>query len=244
MSDAWFYMPELPAVGEKAELDPAEARHAQAARRLKAGDAVTLFNGRGDVADAIIADIARQGRLVRVEARAAAKQPQPNPAVHLAAALPKGDRQATLLSMATQLGMASFIPLQCERSVASGESGGFRERSLRVCIEACKQSRRAHLPEIREAMTPAQAASHALPPGAIALVAHPGGQSPAHAAPAHAAPADAALLLLIGPEGGWTDSEMAAMTAGGAKAVALGDGILRTETAAIALLAWARLRSV
>lgn len=232
-------MPKLPAIGETAELDPAEARHAQAARRLKAGDAVTLFNGQGDIGEALINEIARQGRLVHVEVRATATQPPPNPAIHLAAALPKGDRQATLLSMATQLGMASFTPLQCERSVASGEGSSFHERSLRVCIEACKQSRRAHLPDIHEAMTPAHAASHAKKLDAVALVAHPGGQSPAHAAPV-----GAPLLLLIGPEGGWTDNETAAMAANGAKTVTLGDGILRIETAAIAMLAWARLRSV
>lgn len=229
MSDAWFFADPLPAAGDEAALDQREARHAGGARRLAAGDAITLFDGRGQIARAGIMEAARKRVCYRVNSRE--EQPPPWPRVHLAAALPKGDRQAIMLGMATQLGMASFTPLTCARSVVRASSG-FADRAQRVMLEACKQSRRAWLPVVHGPASPVEVIAAA---DAMTLVAHPDGR-PLREVMREDSMASATVL--IGPEGGFAEAELAAMDdAAGAQRIALGESILRIETAAVATIA-------
>lgn len=227
MADPWFYFASLAETSERLSLSGAEASHAGGARRLRAGDRVVLFDGAGTVANAEIT-AAATGRL-ELALLSRERRPAPIP-LHLACALPKGDRQATLLDTATQLGMTDFTPLVCEHSVVTpGPNSAPRWR--RICLEACKQSRRAHLPRLHAARTPAEVAREH---GAQALlIADPEGQAFAQAA---RLTADGAMVL-IGPEGGFTRQEVAAVRAAGGVPVALGACILRVETAAAALLA-------
>jgi 16S rRNA (uracil1498-N3)-methyltransferase len=161
-----------------------------------------------------------------------------SPSITLAAALPKGDRQATLFSMATQLGMNRFVPLDCERSVARAGKG-FASRTERTAIEACKQSRQAHLPTFDAPMSPAACVECAVQRDELVLIADPAGGPLARI--------DAggrSIAMLIGPEGGFTENELETMQAHGALLVSLGRSILRIETAAVAALAWARLARI
>src|SRR3989344_4555511 len=98
------------------------------------------------------------------------RMPNPRPAVHLACALPKGDRAAVLLDMATQLGMVRFTPLMCARNVVKPGANS-RERLRRICLEACKQSRRFYLPEIEAPARPPRP-GRGRPPGSL-WIAHP-----------------------------------------------------------------------
>ncbi len=207
-----------------------EARHATGSRRLTVGDRLLLFDGCGAVARGNVAAIEKRGRVVRIKIHEYRAEPRPKPAIHLACALPKGDRQAVLLDMATQLGMSRFTPLACARSVVKpGASSVPRWR--RICIEACKQSHRLHAPEIGAPATPAEVAARALAAGDVAFVAHPEGS------PLTVAQSADAMTLMIGPEGGFTDKEIAETRALGAGIVSLGSATLRVETAAVALLA-------
>lgn len=156
--------------------------------------------------------------------------PAPRPAVHLACALPKGDRQGVLLDMATQLGVTRFTPLVCARGVVKPNPNTL-DRLRRICLEACKQSRRFYLPEIGEPLTPRELV-RASAPGSL-RIAHPS----ADAVPLSAATGLNTLTLLIGPEGGFTDEEVQEAITAGARPFGLGTGILRIETAAIAALA-------
>lgn len=158
-------------------------------------------------------------------------EPQPRVA-HLACALPKGDRLGVLLDMAAQLGMTDFTPLSCERSIVKPGSG-IRDRWVRICLAACKQSRRAYLPRLHAAASPAQASVAAQTAGHAVWLADPGGAVPR--------PTANGVLLLVGPEGGFTDVERNAVIAAGAQCVDLGAAILRVEAAAIALLVAAQL---
>jgi 16S rRNA (uracil1498-N3)-methyltransferase len=237
MSNAWFYLPALAAAGESLQLTGEEAHHAASVRRLRAGDAVTLFDGHGNLAQARITAINARGREIALAVGERAKQPPPRPKVQLCCALPKGERLATLLDMATQLGMTSFTPLRCVHGVVQ-PSENLIARSQRICLEACKQSRRAWLPELRAAVTPAEAATQAAARGELVLVAHPGGD----ALSSMGTNEDRAVTILIGPEGGFAETELAAMLTTGAKRFSLGDAILRIETAAVAALAAIRLK--
>ena len=228
----WFYFSPLADVGTSVVLDAREARHATGARRLDVGDAVCLFDGAGRVMQAVITSAT--SREVVLEGRSHEHYPPPTPHVHLAAALPKGDRQSTMLSMATQLGMSAFTPLQCSRSIAR-PTASFADRTRRIFIESCKQSRRPHLPAIFRPCTIDDLAHNAGHDGSLLVLAHPGGE------PARPVLDEQARLqrvvLLVGPEGGFTDEEVVAAQKGGAKVVSLGSGVLRIETAAVALLA-------
>lgn len=234
MSSPWFFAEHIPSDGELVALTTEEARHATAARRLALGNALTLFDGNGALAQAAITGLPTRGRGLELRVQSRLQAPASRRELHVAAALPKGDRAATLIDMATQLGMTAFTPLVCTHSVVMPTRV---DRWQRICIEACKQSRRAYLPQLNESASPVAAIkAFTSAPGAnngtCALYAHPGGRALA------AADFSAArCLLLIGPEGGFSDDEVATMTAAGAARIDLGVGILRVETAAVALLA-------
>lgn len=235
MSEAFFFCPDLAAGGARVTLGGEEAHHATV-RRLRTGNTLTLFDGHGLTAQAIVRTLTPRGREIEVEIVTRATQPAAMPPVHLCCALPKGDRFTTLIDMATQLGMSSFTPLRCEHSVVL-PAENLAARSRRIALEACKQSRRAWLPEIRGPATPLEAVRQFSGESAGVWLAHPGGRS----ARDMRAGEGRALALLIGPEGGFTDAEVRAALAAGAQTVELGQGILRIETAAAALLAAVRL---
>jgi 16S rRNA (uracil1498-N3)-methyltransferase len=228
MSDPLFFAEHLPLAGERCVLAGDEAHHAGASRRLQVGDTLSLFDGRGGYGRARLVRAAARGRELELEVLERRDAPAPAP-VHLACALPKGDRQSVLLDMATQLGMSRFTPLACERSVVAGAHGAARWR--RICLEACKQSRRLHLPVIEAPAAPAEVAAAAS--GGVVLVAHPSGEPLRHVLDVPTAP----VTLLVGPEGGFTEEEVTQAATLGATPVALGEAILRIETAAVAMLA-------
>lgn len=224
-ADATLFCAEIPETGQDAVLDAAEAHHAVRVRRLRAGDPVRLIDGRGSVAYALVQGVKPALSVKVLERDIQAPPPRP---LHVAAALPKGDRQATLLDMLTQLGMASFTPLECEHSVVRpGSSAALRWR--RVCIEACKQSGNAYLPTIHDACSPVQAVAALRRQNAVCLLAHPAARS----GTVHCGP-DTPLGLFIGPEGGFTEAEVEAAGRQGAMAIALCRYTLRIETAAVA----------
>jgi 16S rRNA (uracil1498-N3)-methyltransferase len=241
MSVPWVHVGALAGhamgAGQFVALDPAEIRHAAGARRLRDGDEVLLFDGHGLTAAARLAEHGRGCILLST-----ARQQPPEPHVTIAAAVPKGDRSAVMVDMATQLGMRAFLPLRCQRSVVEA-SGALIERLRRVALEACKQSHRAHMPEILpERALPALLAAPLAGSEEAAsrlLLADPAG-TPIRRARAQAERSDPEGVLrwivLIGPEGGFTAEESQQARAAGALAVSLGDGILRIETAAVAAM--------
>jgi 16S rRNA (uracil1498-N3)-methyltransferase len=235
---AWFFCDEPLLPGRRIALDAAESRHAAGPRRRRAGDAVTVFDGRGGVAEAAVTG-ARAHR-IEVEILAARHLAPALPPIHLAAALPRGDRLAAMISMATQLGIASFTPLRAERSVVRpGDAVG--PRLLRVMTEACKQSRLPHRPLVCPGAAPRAAAHDARGGGAAILAGHPGGVPLVRALAGLTWAGCPAITAMIGPEGGFTDREIADIVECGAVVVSLGLSILRIETAATAMVAAAAL---
>lgn len=226
-----FYSPDLAHAGATLALSPDEARHL-AAQRLRVGDAIILFDGRGHGAQGHIATIGTHGRDVEVNLGERFTAPAPSTRRALYCALPKGERLGTLLDMATQLGMTQFTPLLCTHSVVQ-PGGNWQVRAQRICIEACKQSRRLHLPALAAPVTLASALADARAATDYIWFAHPG----APTAPNAAEIPSAGVAIFIGPEGGFTDSEANAADRAGAVRVDLGPRLLRIETAAVALLA-------
>jgi 16S rRNA (uracil1498-N3)-methyltransferase len=234
MTEPLFYSEQLAEPGATLLLTGDEARHAAAARRLHDGDTLWLFDGHGGIARAtLLRTTARGGTLeLRIEERRT--EPPPRPAIHIACALPKGDRQQVLLDMATQLGMTRFTPLDCTRSVVRpGANSPARWR--KICLEACKQSRRLYLPTIEASSTLPDVARHAAAEGNQVWLAHPAAQAVSVTAAISQRVND--VTLLVGPEGGFTEAEIKLAVAAGARPLTLGTSILRIETAAVALVA-------
>jgi 16S rRNA (uracil1498-N3)-methyltransferase len=234
----WFFVEHLPPPGETWLLARDEAKHAMGAKRLEPGDAVVLFDGRGSVAEATLGGREARARdgSIPVTVQSVRIVPVEGRRVHLATALPKGDRLSTLVDMTTQLGVASMTPLRCERSVV-GETDARADRIRRIQIEACKQARVARLPELRPERT---VASFCEASDGAKVVLHPGGTPLAQLAPAF--PAE--VTLFVGPEGGFTESEVAGLERSGATIASLGASILRIETAAIVGVAMAGVGAV
>jgi len=240
MTEPLFFVQHLPEAGATTSLTGEEAHHAAASRRLHPGDILWLFDGLGGIARATVQRVGARGRELELRVQDRRTEPYPWPLIHLACAIPKGDRQQVLLDMATQLGMASFTPLTCERSVVKPGTGN-PERWRRICLEACKQSRRLYLPVIHEPGSPRQVATQAASPGADLWIAHPGDRAIPISVLTASRNQTRAVTILVGPEGGFTQEEIDAVMAASATAVTLGRAVLRIETAAVALLAMLRL---
>lgn len=216
------------------ELAADEARHAARVMRLGRGDPVRLFDGEGGQSDAVVT-VARRDR-VEVEILRTCRQARPQRcALTLAVAPPKGQRQNVLVEKCTELGVDALRPLLTGRGVARAGPQTV-ERWRRWALEACKQCGRLWLPRVLDAAGFSDVAGGEQP-NALALITHPG----AGAAPlderVRGLPAAAAVVLHVGPEGGWTEDELAAAAGAGMQAVRISDAILRTETAAIAATA-------
>ncbi len=233
MSEARFY--HRPIRPGELELDPLEAHHAVAARRLQPGDPVVLFDGAGceGIAEVCVTNSRRfavRVRAVRTVPRSACR------ALTVAVAPPKQARQDELVEKCTELGVTAIQPLCTERCVATPD-GRRLERWRRVSIAAAKQSGQAWLPDIREPVPLPTLLSGA--GGAFELILL------ADLSPS-ASPLPAVLrrkcrartvLGLIGPEGGFSDAERQLLLSCGAQAVRITPTTLRVETAAIALAA-------
>jgi 16S rRNA (uracil1498-N3)-methyltransferase len=213
-------------------LSGKEAWHALGVRRLDVGDPIRLIDGKGNVAQATVENL--EGRnIASLRVGEVNHVPPQVPNIILATAIAKGDRQSTLLDMATQLGISAWQPLLCHRSVSKPGKNSY-ERWQRICLEACKQSGSAWLPELLPAVIPEDVAKAARAEGREVLLAHPDGE-------AMDSNNVTDKLLMVGPEGGFTDDEVKKIVAAGARMVNLGQHILRIETAAVSLLARLRL---
>ena len=226
MSDRYFV--ETPVASDRALLTGAEAHHLLHVMRAKTGTCVTLFDGSGWQFEAVVERIGRSEVELTIAGRQEIDREAPI-AVSLGVALPKGDRQKWLVEKVVELGVARLVPLQTERGVSQPVENAL-ERLRRGVIEASKQCGRNRLMEIGEPKTWQQ---FLLESRAVAcrLLAHPGRKPQVWPAPSHSA------ALAIGPEGGFTEEEVALAIAQGWQPVDLGPRILRVETAAVALAA-------
>ena len=220
--------------GARVVLTGAEGRHAATVRRLRVGEAVDVVDGRGTRASCTVAAVGRD--VVELDVVTRVTEPVMAPRVVLVQALAKGDRGELAVELATEVGVDEVVPWNAQRSVVrwSGERGDKALARWRATArEASKQSRRARLPDVTAPAGTAEVAQR-LQSAALALVLHEAAAQPLAAVDL---PADGDVVLVVGPEGGITDEEIAAFTAAGAVAVRLGPSVLRTSTAGAAAVA-------
>ena len=203
--------------------------------RAKPGSEVVLFDGSGAEFSARVERIGRSDVDLAVLERREVDRELPVE-ITLAVALPKGDRQRWLVEKAVELGVARLQPLRTARSVAQPSSSTLK-RLRRAVIEASKQCGRNRLMEIEPPVDwPTLVARTTDRP--CRLLAHPGGTADRQAS-FSAAATGRNPILAVGPEGGFTDEEVATATTAGWQCVDLGPRILRIETACLVMVAWA-----
>ncbi|MEV0672107.1 16S rRNA (uracil(1498)-N(3))-methyltransferase [Mycobacterium sp. NPDC050441] len=237
MSSALFYVDALPGAGELAVVDGDEGFHASNVRRIRVGEKIDLSDGAGTLAHCIVEDTAKGRLSARVTERATI--PAPRPTVTVVQALPKSDRSELAVELATEAGADGFVAWQATRCVARWE-GPKVEKGLRrweaVVRSAARQSRRPYVPAVEGVVSTGaltQRVTDAVAAGAVVLALHESATEPLAELPL--AQVDS-LMLIVGPEGGIADEEIAAFAAAGAKAVRLGPTVLRTSTAAAVAL--------
>ena len=234
MSLPRFLVSQIPELGSATQLDEAEARHASNVLRLKSGSEVLLFDGRGGEALAQLDEVSKRSVSARCLQRLDSPRELARP-MDLYVALPKGDRQKTLIEGAVQLGVTRLIPLVCERGVARPVASAI-DRLQRAVVEASKQCGRNQLMEVAEPVDVGD--FEAAGDGELRCFAHPYGQTQTlHSLAARAAIAKRCVAI-IGPEGGFTDEECQLLGSRGGIATSLGPRILRVEVAAMAVACW------
>ena len=208
---------ELLGVAGAIGLDDATEHHLRKVLRLRDGEAVGITDGNGRWRLGVAVVEANRLRLDATSETVA--EPMPTRPIVVAAALPKGDRLDWMVQKVTELGIDRLVLLHADRSVARWKPDRVDHqlaRLQRIADEALRQSRRVR----RLTIEPPRPAADVL---TGFVIAEPGGRS--------LTVADTSVA--VGPEGGWSDAELA--VAG--ERIDLGPTILRTETAALAISA-------
>ena len=211
-----------------------EGRHAADVRRLAAGERVDLTDGDGQVAECVVTR-ARRGQL-ELAVRQRTVLPAPDPALAVVQAIPKGERGQLAVELMTEAGVDVIVPWAAERCVArwQGERGERAVARWRTTArEAAKQARRGRVPEVTGPAGLGGVTAR-VSRAAAAFILDPQARDRLSDLPL---PGSGEMLVIVGPEGGISPAEAAALTQAGATAARLGPAVLRTSSAGLAAAA-------
>jgi 16S rRNA (uracil1498-N3)-methyltransferase len=216
--------------GQRLELDRERAHYLTRVLRLRRGETVECFDGRGSAWQAALAAATARSAVLVLGERVAC-EPEPEPAVHLLQGLLKGAAMDLVVQKAVELGATDLWPLKADRSnVGTDDERAARKRGhwARVIESAAEQCGALHLTRLHNTVTLGTVL--ASPPAPLLLL-DPGGPALPLSLPR------APVALLIGPEGGWSAAERDRCAAAGIERFGLGRRVLRAETAPLAALA-------
>ena len=221
--------------GGTVTLTGAEAHHAAGVRRVRVGEEVSLGDGRGVWLTGECAAVAPREVVVAVTSRT--EPPAASPRSLLVQALAKGDRDELAIQAGTELGVDEIVPWQAARSVSrwdEAKAAKGRARWSTITREAAKQAHRAWVPEIA-GLTSTTALGRRAAASRL-LILEPTAETALTAVTFD--PSDSRdIVLVVGPEGGVSPEELAALSSAGATLVRLGGTVLRTSTAGPAAIA-------
>lgn len=229
-----FFVEEIAEGTEAARIAGGEFAHLKKALRLRKGDAVALFNGKGLELNGTIESVGRDFAEVRIEGRAERRSESPVEVILLQGLL-KGDKPEFIIQKATELGASEISFYTTARTVPLAPDRAKEARWRKVAIEAAKQCGRTVLPRVTVAGDLRGALAGREGMVKLALwegVAGAGGIKEALRGAAEAK----GVVALVGPEGGFSKEDVEAAKKEGFVSVGLGPRILRAETAAVAVL--------
>jgi 16S rRNA (uracil1498-N3)-methyltransferase len=227
-----------PKPGDRVDLDPEESHHVARVLRLKTGDALAVFDGKGGEWEATIV-VADRLRVTLVVGQARPGDVEPGLRVVVFQALTRPEKLEWVLQKGTEIGVSAFRLIGTERVEAQPPSPSRLSRYERIVMEACKQCGRRVLPSLT--------LGPLAPPGDGVLgIILAVGVGVASIGELLASPQTAEVWLAVGPEGGFSEGELDAAVASGWRPASLGPRVLRTETAgaiaaALVLHAWGDL---
>jgi len=230
--------------GDLYVLDGAEGRHAGVVQRRGPGERLDVVDGAGTRLRCVVDAV--EGGEVRLRVDEVVAEPAPAVVLTLVQALAKGDRDELAVEAAVEVGVDAVVPWQADRSVVvwrGQRAAKSHAKWVATVRSAVKQARRACLPPVTEPVTTRQLAARVrevVAAGGGAVVLHEDATTPLAGVTLPAPSSDpSALLVVVGPEGGISDAEVAALEEAGAVTARLGPHVLRTSTAgpvAVALL--------
>jgi 16S rRNA (uracil1498-N3)-methyltransferase len=228
------------ATGDPVTLEGDEARHAVVVRRIRVGEQVALTDGAGTT---VVGPVASSDKTSLSITAASVRTEEPElPRVVVVQAIPKGDRGELAVEMLTEVGVDVIVPWAAARSVAvwRGERAAKSLTKWRATArESAKQARRSWFPEVTE-MASTEDVAAMLADASVPVVLHEAASGPIADIPV---PGRGEIVVVVGPEGGLADDELAAFAAAGAEPVRLGSSVLRTSTAGVAAVAALLARS-
>ncbi|TAK90164.1 MAG: 16S rRNA (uracil(1498)-N(3))-methyltransferase [Burkholderiaceae bacterium] len=233
-----FYYPALPDAGGPVDLPAALSHHAVTVLRMQPGEALVLFDGHGREAAASVIEARKQALRVACEPPVAIDRENALQ-ITLVQALPSGDKMDWIVEKCTELGIAAIQPIQATRSVVKLQGERAEKKQQRwqdIAIAACAQCGRNVAPTILPVQSCASWLSTPPKPG-LHLLLDLAPDIPRLSQLDFTAVKSAAITVMVGPEGAFTDEEISQALAAGFQAVNLGRRILRTETAGVAFLA-------
>jgi 16S rRNA (uracil1498-N3)-methyltransferase len=222
------------AIGDTFALPEATGNHLVRVLRLEVGDPCVLFNGDGHDYTARLLTREKRGSAVEIVGRQAVANEAPL-RIALLQGIARGEKMDLILQKATELGVASFAPASTDRTEVKLDAERSDKKMAHwrgVLASACEQCGRATLPGLSSPRSLADAVAAVVTPHRFLL-----DPEATDAIADLALPRDAQVTLAIGPEGGFSDRDRAALKAGGFRGLRLGPRILRTETAGLAAIA-------
>jgi 16S rRNA (uracil1498-N3)-methyltransferase len=218
---------------ERVTLDRAASRHLVKVLRLQAGAEVRVFDGCGTEVE---------GRIVRAHAAGVElalgqrhRVPSPPVTITLLQSVPRGDRMDVIVQKTTELGITRIVPVLSTRGMVKPPPGKTR-RWRTISQEAARQSGRADVPEVEDAVALDVALADAAAAGGTRLALWEEERAlPLRQVLVQVPPLP--VILLVGPEGGLSEAEVESARGQGFRAVGLGPRILRVETAALVAVA-------
>ena len=232
---AHFYLSESAsdsAAGDTVVVTGTEARHAVTVGRLKVGERLSVGDGNGTIVDGSVRVV--DGERFELTVETTRFDVLPTPAIWLAQALAKGDRDELAIQAATELGVDGVIPWAADRSIVRWEGAKVAKHLDRwgsILREASKQSMRSRIPELRSVATTKELAQLGSDWRIVVL------DPTAEVGLGSLTFDDRDILLVVGPEGGIAAAELTQLFGAGAVAATLGRHVLRTSTAGPAALA-------
>ena len=219
--------------GQEVQLSGPEGHHAAAVRRMRVGEAIALTNGRGLKARGVVRAVAPKQLTVAVHSVDTFELPAVT--FTLVQAVAKGDRDELAVQAATELGTSKVVPWQADRSISKwdGKEEKNRERWQQIVDEAAKQALRPWFPPVTQVQSSKSLATQIAESAGTFLVLDPTAVMSLNQVELSSA---GEVALIVGPEGGITEAELALFETAGAKRVHLGSGILRTSTAGMAAI--------
>ncbi len=233
MVEPLFRYTEPLVAGQNVQLIGPEGHHAVAVRRMRVGEAIALTDGRGLKARGLISAVEPKQLTVAVNSVETIELPAVT--FTLVQAVAKSDRDELAIQAATELGTTKVVPWQADRSISKwdGKEEKNRDRWQQIVDEAAKQALRPWFPEVGQVESSKTLAKQIAESAGIFLVLDPTAVMSLNQVEL---PPAGEVALIVGPEGGISEAELALFETAGAKRVHLGTGILRTSTAGMAAI--------